>query len=256
VNAGAPPKVLVDRLTVQYGAEPPALHDVSFSVPANAISVLFGPAGGGKSSFLRTLNRLNDLVDDAKTSGRVLLGGQDILGPEVDVVQLRRRVAIVFAIPTPLPLTILGNLTYPLELAGERDRRVLDEAAERALTAAALWDEVKDRLGEPAMSLSGGQQQRLCLARGLVMRPEVIMLDEPTSGLDPISTAKVEASLFDLRREYTVIMVPSSVQQASRIGDFAAFFLQGELVEVGAGKDLFLAPRDRRTEDYITGRFG
>ncbi len=249
------PKVVVEDLTVRYGAET-ALKGATLTIPARRISVFFGPAGGGKSTILRTLDRLNDLVDGATTTGRVLLDGEDILGPDVDVVRLRRRVAMVFALPVPLPMSIRKNLWYGLELAGERNRRTLDEAAQRALEAAALWDEVKDRLDDPAIALSGGQQQRLCIARSLVLEPEIVMLDEPTSGLDPISTAKVEASLQELKEKYTIIIVPSSVQQASRLADWAGFFLQGELVEWGEGRELFLQPRDRRTEDYITGRFG
>ncbi len=249
------PKVIVEDLTVRYGAEV-ALRGATLTIPARRISVFFGPAGGGKSTILRTLDRLNDLVDGARTTGRVLLDGEDILGPDVDVVRLRRRVAMVFALPVPLPMSIRKNLWYGLELAGERDRRKLDDAAQRALEAAALWDEVKDRLDDPAIALSGGQQQRLCIARSLVLEPEIVMLDEPTSGLDPISTAKVEASLQELKERYTIIIVPSSVQQASRLADWAGFFLQGELVEWGEGRELFLQPRDRRTEDYITGRFG
>lgn len=256
-HASAPaPKVVVENLTVRYGDAPAALKNVSLSIPANRITVLFGPAGGGKSTLLRTLNRLNDLVDHCDIQGRVLLDGENTLDRDVDVVKLRRRVAIVYATPVPLPMSIRKNMWYGLELAGERRRHVLDEAAESALRRAAVWDEVKDRLDDSAFSLSGGQQQRLCLARSLVLEPEVVMLDEPTSGLDPISTAKVEASLEELKDRYTVIMVPSSVQQAARIADWAGFFLQSELVEWAEGKDLFIAPRDQRTEDYVTGRFG
>ena len=257
VKAEAPPaKIVVEDLSVRYGDDGPALQNVSFSLPANQINVLFGPAGGGKSTLLRTFDRLNDLADRAKTTGRVLLDGEDILAPDFDVVGLRRRVAMVFALPAPLPMSIRGNLRYPLQLAGVRDRRTLDLAAEEALRAAALWDEVKDRLDDSAFALSGGQQQRLCIARGLVLGPEVVMLDEPTSGLDPISTAKVEQSLEELKAKYTIVIVPSSVQQASRLADWAGFFLQGELVEWARGEELFLSPKDRRTEDYITGRFG
>jgi phosphate transport system ATP-binding protein len=250
------PKIQIENLRVSYGAEPPALEGVTLTVPARQITVFFGPAGGGKSTLLRTINRLNDLVDGARTEGRVRLDGEDILRPDVDITRLRRRVGIVFALPVPLPMSIRRNLWYGLELAGERRRRVLDEAMEKALLAAALWEEVKDRLDDPAIALSGGQQQRLCLARVLALEPEVIMLDEPSSGLDPISTAKVEASLQELKRQYTVIIVPSSVQQAGRLADWAGFFLQGELVEWASGRELFLAPKDRRTEDYLTGRFG
>jgi phosphate transport system ATP-binding protein len=226
------------------------------AIPANAITVLFGPAGGGKSSLLRCFNRLNDLADVKTVSGRVLLDGINVLDPAMDVVALRRKVGMVFARPVVLPFSIRGNVTYGLELMGIRDARRLEEAVEQSLRLAALWDEVHQRLDDPAIALSGGQQQRLCLARSLALQPEVILLDEPTSGLDPISTGKVEAALQELKKNYTIVLVPHSVQQAGRTADFAAFLLQGELVEFGPGKDLFTHPRDQRTEDYITGRFG
>jgi phosphate transport system ATP-binding protein len=206
--------------------------------------------------LLRCLNRLNDLTEVKTASGRILIDGQNILDPQVDVIALRRKVGMVFARPVVLPLSIRGNLTYGLELAGEKRRSKLEDAVERSLKLAALWEEVKDRLEDPAIALSGGQQQRLCLARSLAQQPEVILLDEPTSGLDPISTGKVEAALQELKKEYTIILVPHSVQQAARTADYAAFFLQGELVEYGAGKTLFTAPKEKRTEDYVTGRFG
>jgi len=251
-----PPKIVIEHFSLQYGDGTESLRDISLTIPANQITVLFGPAGGGKSTLLRAINRLNDLVDVARQSGRILLDGEEITGPKVDVTRLRRRVGMVFAQPVPLPMTIRQNLTYGLELAGIRHSRQLNQAVERSLRAAALWDEVKDRLDEPAVALSGGQQQRLCLARVLALEPEVVLLDEPTSGLDPISTAKVEASLQEIKQRYTVVIVPHSVKQAARIADIAAFFLQGELVEVDSGSRLFLKPTDQRTEDYITGRFG
>jgi phosphate transport system ATP-binding protein len=225
-------------------------------VRANAVTVLFGPAGGGKSSLLRCLNRLNDLTEVKTTSGRILLDGDNILDPKTDVIALRRRVGMVFARPVVLPMSIRQNLTYGLELAGEKRRSRLDEAVERGLKLAALWEEVRDRLDDPAIALSGGQQQRLCLARVLANQPEVVLLDEPTSGLDPISTGKVEAALRELKKEYTIILVPHSVQQAARTADYAAFFLQGELVEYNEGKELFTHPKIKRTEDYIEGKFG
>jgi phosphate transport system ATP-binding protein len=195
-------------------------------------------------------------VDGVRWSGKLLLDGEDITDPRLNVTQLRRRVGMVFAQPVPLPMSIRQNVTYGLELMGVRDAGKLELAVEKSLRAAALWDEIKDRLNAPAVALSGGQQQRLCLARALALEPEVILLDEPTSGLDPISTAKVEASLQEIKKDYTVVIVPHSVQQAARIADVAAFFLQGELVEVGPGKELFVAPKQKRTEDYVTGRFG
>lgn len=249
-------KIVVDHLTLHYSDGTESLKNISLKIPANAITVLFGPAGGGKSTLLRVLNRLNDLADVVHVSGKVLIDGQDILDPMVDVIALRRRIGMVFARPVVLPMSISQNLTYGLELAGERNQKVLYEAVERSLTQAALWEEVKDRLNDPAVALSGGQQQRLCLARSLALQPEVILLDEPTSGLDPISTGKVEASLQELKRDYTIVLVPHSVQQAARTADYAAFFLQGELIEYGEGKGLFLKPKDKRTEDYIIGRFG
>ena len=249
-------KFVIEHLTVSYSDGTESLKDISLNITSNAINVLFGPAGGGKSTLLRVLNRLNDLADVVMVSGRVLLDGMDILDPKTDVIALRRRVGMVFARPVVLPFTIRGNLTYGLELAGERNKSRLEKAVERSLNQAALWDEVKDRLDEPAIALSGGQQQRLCLARSLALEPEVILLDEPTSGLDPISTGKVETSLQELKQDYTIVLVPHSVQQAARVADNAAFFLQGELVEFAPGKDIFTHPKDKRSEDYIEGRFG
>ncbi len=256
MTAAAPPKITVEHLSVQYNDGTESLRDISLSIEANQISVLFGPAGGGKSTLLRAINRLNDLVEGVRLSGKIYLDGEEITGPKVDVVGLRRRVGMVFAQPVPLPMSIRHNMTYGLELAGIRQPGRLDQAMEKALRAAALWDEVKNRLNEPAIALSGGQQQRLCLARVLALEPEVVLLDEPTSGLDPISTAKVEASLQEIKRDYTVVIVPHSVQQAARIADQAAFFLQGQLIESGPGQALFTQPQDKRTEDYVTGRFG
>ena len=249
-------KIKIDNLSIRYSDDVESLREITLDLYARQINVLFGPAGGGKSTLLRAMNRLNDLVDVAERGGRILLDGHDIYAPEVDVIALRRRVGIVFARPVPLPMSIRQNLHYGPQLAGEGDRRRLDELAERSLRQAALWDEVQDRLDDPAVALSGGQQQRLCLARTLMLAPEVILLDEPTSGLDPISTAKVEESLQELKKQYTIVIVPHSVQQAARVADWAAFFLQSELVEHGPGSTLFTNPRDQRTEDYITGRFG
>jgi phosphate transport system ATP-binding protein len=249
-------KIIIERLSLQYADGTESLRDITMNIVANAITVLFGPAGGGKSTLLRCLNRLNDLTEVKASSGRILLDGKDILAPQTDVIALRRRVGMVFARPVVLPFTLRGNLTYGLELAGEKRKSRLDEAVERGLKLAALWDEVKDRLDEPAIALSGGQQQRLCLARVLANQPEVILLDEPTSGLDPISTGKVEAALKQLKKDYTIILVPHSVQQAARTADYAAFFLQGELVEAAEGKELFTHPKVKRTEDYVEGRFG
>ena len=249
-------KIVIEHLNLQYTDGTESLRDINLKIPVNAISVLFGPAGGGKSSLLRCLNRLNDLTEVRVVSGKILLDGENILDPKTDVITLRRRVGMVFARPVVLPMSIRQNLTYGLELANEKRRSKLDEAVERGLKLSALWEEVKDRLDDPAIALSGGQQQRLCLARVLANQPEVILLDEPTSGLDPISTGKVEAALQELKKDYTIVLVPHSVQQAARTADYAAFFLQGELVEYAKGNELFTHPKIKRTEDYVEGRFG
>ncbi len=249
-------KIVIQNLSLRYSDGTESLRDINLAIPKNAITVLFGPAGGGKSSLLRILNRLNDLADVVHLAGSVLLDGDNILAPKTDVINLRRRVGMVFARPVVLPMSIRQNLTYGLEVAGENRAPKLAEAVERGLKQAALWDEVKDRLDDPAVALSGGQQQRLCIARSLALEPEVLLLDEPTSGLDPISTGKVEESLQELKRDYTIILVPHSVQQAARTADCAAFFLQGELIEFLPGKEIFIKPQDQRTEDYVEGRFG
>jgi len=249
-------KIIIEHLSVTYSDGAERLHDISLNIPENQVSVLFGPAGGGKSTLLRVLNRLNDLADVSQMTGRVMFNGQNILDPKINVVELRRKVSIVFSRPVPLPLSIYQNISYALELAGERRKAKLDDAVERALRQAVLWDEVYDRLHHPATAISGGQQQRLCLARALALQPEVILLDEPTSALDPVSTSKIENLLQELSKNYTVVLVPHNVQQAARMADFAAFFLQGELVEVASGKELFINPKDKRTQDYVEGRFG
>ena len=249
-------KIIIENLSLQYSDGTESLRNVSMGIPQNAVTVLFGPAGGGKSTLLRCLNRLNDLTEIKTSSGRILIDGENILDPKTDVIALRRKVGMVFARPVTLPMSIRENIIYGLELMGEKRKSKLDEAVERSLKLSAIWDEIKDRLDEPAIALSGGQQQRVCLARVIALQPQIILLDEPTSGLDPISTGKVEASLQELKKDYTIILVPHSVQQAARTADFAAFFLQGELVEYAEGKTLFTTPTDKRTEDYVTGRFG
>jgi phosphate transport system ATP-binding protein len=249
------PKISIQDVSYAYDGKA-ALHNVTLDVPPNAITVFFGPASGGKTTLLRLINRLNDLVDGTYMSGRVLLDGQDIYAPEVDVTRLRRRVGMVFALPLPLPGTVRENVLYGPMLAGVRNRVRQDEILVRSLQQSALWDEVEDRLDDPASALSGGQQQRLCIARSLALEPEVLLLDEPTSGLDPISTAKVEESLFQLKQDYTIVIVPHSVQQAARVADCAAFFLMGELIEYQSGNEIFTTPHDQRTDDYVTGRFG
>ncbi len=248
-------KITLEQVNFSY-RDVQALHEVSLEIQPCQVTVLFGPARSGKTTLLRLLNRLVELLEGTRQSGRILLDGQDVNAPGVDVAELRRRVGMVFAVPTPLPGTIQANITYGLRLKGMRDRHLLEERVESSLKAAALWDEVQDRLGDPAAALSGGQQQRLCLARILALEPEVILLDNPTSGLDPISTAKVEASLYELKKRYTVVAVPHSVQQAARIADRAAFMLSGEVIEVGSAREIFTHPRDPRTRDYVEGRFG
>jgi phosphate transport system ATP-binding protein len=252
----AQPKLAAHNVTFTYADGTVALKKITLNIAPNEIFVLFGPARSGKSTLLRLFNRLSDLHEGARHEGDVRFNGQDIFAREVDVTDLRRRISMVFAIPTPLPGSIRDNLTYGLRMAGIRETDVLEERVKRALKQAALWDEVKDRLDSSAFALSGGQKQRLCLARSLALEPEVIVLDNPTSGLDPLSTATVEDSLQELKRRYTIIMVPHSVQQAARIADRAAFLLNGELIEEGAKTQIFMRPQVKQTEDYVTGRFG
>jgi phosphate transport system ATP-binding protein len=249
------PKINIQNVSYSYDGHI-ALREVSLDVPASTITVFFGPAGGGKTTLLRLINRLNDLVEGTQMSGTILLDGQDIYATGTDIPRLRRRVGMVFALPLPLPGTVRYNVEYGPQLAGLQNRTKLEEIVFRCLNQAALWEEVKDRLDGPASELSGGQQQRLCIARSLALEPDVLLLDEPTSGLDPISTGKVEDSLEHLKENYTIIIVPHSIQQAARLADHAAFFLRGELVEYRIGIEIFTTPKDKRTEDYITGRFG
>jgi len=247
-------KIKVRELTIHFG-KVRALKNLSLDIYENEILSVIGPANSGKTSFLRALNRLNDFEPQMKMSGSIRLDDKDIQ-TEIEAEELRKRVGMIFALPIPLPLSVYDNITYGPRLAGIHDRRTLDRIVEESLKAAYLWDEVKDRLKSSAQKLSGGQQQRLCIARTLALKPEVILFDEPCSGLDPISTAKVEASLQELKQRYTIVVVPHSVQQAARVADHAVFILQGELVEEGLGSALFTNPRDQRTEDYVTGRFG
>jgi phosphate transport system ATP-binding protein len=251
-----PAKITVRNLYFTYDDGIQALKNINLDIYANEVCVLFGPARSGKTTLLRLLNRLSDLTANTARQGQILFNERDIFERGVDVTQLRRQISMVFALPTPLPGSIYSNLTYGLRMAGLRDEILLEERVERSLKQAGLWDEVKDRLHKSAFALSGGQQQRLCLARSLALEPEVIVLDNPTSGLDPLSTTVVEESLDELKQRYTIIMVPHSVQQAARVADRAAFFLDGELVEVNEAGRLFSFPQDKRTEDYITGRFG
>jgi phosphate transport system ATP-binding protein len=249
-------KLSFQEVSFNYGDGKQALKNVSLEIEPNQLFVLFGPSHSGKTTLLRLANRLSDLLENAQFEGRILFNGTDIYTAGTDVVDLRRKVSMVFATPTPLPGTIYQNMSYGMRMAGIRDSVVINTRVERALQQAALWDEVRDRLDSSAFALSGGQKQRLCLARSLALEPEVILLDNPTSGLDPISTTIVERSLFELKQKYTIIMVPHSVQQAARIADRAAFMLDGEVIEVGDGAELFIYPADKKTEDYVTGRFG
>lgn len=247
---------IIHDLCLSYSDNTESLKHINMEIEQHAITVLFGPSGGGKSSFLRVLNRLNDLADVKRLSGEVLFHDQNLLDPDIDVIQLRRKVGMVFSRPVPLPLSIFDNVAYGLQMAGEKNAEKISERVEKALKQAFLWDEVHDRLKESAYDLSGGQQQRVCLARVLALDPEVIMLDEPTSALDPIATANIEEMLKELKHHYTIIIAPHNVQQSARLADFAAFFLMGELIEFGPGREMFSVPKDKRTSDYITGRFG
>jgi len=248
-------KIQVGKLKLYYG-EHLALNKVSIDVMKNSVLALIGPSGCGKSTFLKTLNRMNDLIDGVRIEGEVLLDGEDIFAPEVDVVNLRKRVGMVFQRPNPFPMSIFDNVAYGPRIHGQTDKVRLNELVERSLAGAALWDEVKDRLKSSAMSLSGGQQQRLCIARLLAVEPEVLLMDEPCSALDPISTMKIEELVTELKKEYTIVMVTHNMQQAARVSDSTAFFLMGEMVEQDKTDTVFTRPRDKRTEDYITGRFG
>jgi phosphate transport system ATP-binding protein len=248
-------KIRLEQLSFFYG-DFKALNEVSFEVQNHEIFGLMGPAQSGKSTLLKVLNRLSDLVPNARITGSVTIDDEEILAPDYDLVSLRRRVGLVLSRPVPLPRSIFENLTLAPRLSGRSPRASMAELAETSLKAARLWDEVKDRLHDSALNLSGGQQQRLCLARTLAMQPEVILLDEPTSGLDPISTAKIEETLFQLKSNYTIILVSNNTKQIARTTDRVAFLLMGQLVEVGQTPKVFTEPKDKRTDDYITGRFG
>lgn len=248
-------KVKVENLNLYYG-ENHALKDVNMDIQENAVTAFIGPSGCGKSTFLKTLNRMNDLVDGVRIDGKVLLDGEDIYEPGVDTTILRKKVGMVFQQPNPFPMSIYDNIAYGPRVHGIRDKKRLDQIVEESLRGAAIFDEVKDRLKKSAIGLSGGQQQRICIARALAVQPEVLLMDEPTSALDPISTSKIEDLMEDLKKKYTVIVVTHNMQQATRVSDQTAFFLVGEMVEFGDTKQIFSYPQDKRTEDYITGRFG
>ena len=242
-------------LNLWYGAHQ-ALHNISIDIPEKSITALIGPSGCGKSTFLKTLNRMNDLVGGVKITGEVTYDGENIYDPSVDVNELRKSIGMVFQKPNPFPMSIYDNIAYGPRTHGIRNKAKLDDIVEKSLRGAAIWDEVKDRLKKNALGLSGGQQQRLCIARALAVEPKVLLMDEPTSALDPISTSKIEDLATQLREQYTIVIVTHNMQQAVRISDCTAFFLLGELVEYGQTEKIFSQPQDKRTEDYITGRFG
>jgi phosphate transport system ATP-binding protein len=247
-------KIIIQDFNFYYNSLQ-ALKDINLCIMPNAIFTIFGPARSGKTTLLKSINRLTDLIFETKHTGTILLDGKDIYDQKLDLTQLRRRVGIVFDLPTPLPMSIYENVAYGPKLGG-KDKKCLNEIVEKALRSSALWEEVKDRLHTSGLRLSGGQQQRLCVARVLALEPEVLLLDEPCSGLDPISTASIEETLIQLKKDYTIVLVPHNIQQASRVADRAGFFLNGDLIEEGSAYQIFTKPRDKRTEDYVTGRFG
>jgi phosphate transport system ATP-binding protein len=249
------PMVEIERLSLWYGPKQ-ALKDVTMSVPKHRITAYIGPSGCGKSTLLRCLNRMNDLVDGVRITGQIRIGATDIYDPTLDVTELRKRVGMVFQKSNPFPKSIYENVAYGPRILGVRGRSDLDGIVERSLRAAALWEEVQERLDESALGLSGGQQQRLCIARAIAVEPDVLLMDEPCSALDPIATAKIEELMLELKASYTIVIVTHNMQQAARVSDYTGFMLLGELVEFGVTRDLFTNPRDKRTEDYITGRFG
>lgn len=248
-------KMEVNHLNLYYG-DFQALIDINIPIRKNKVTALIGPSGCGKSTFLRTLNRMNDLIDNVRIEGEVLLDGVNIYSEKSDLIQLRKNVGMVFQKPNPFPKTVYENVAYGPRIHGIKDKHKLDEIVEKSLQGAALWEEVKNRLDKPALGLSGGQQQRLCIARCLAVEPDVLLMDEPTSALDPISTLKIEDLLEDLKKEYTIIIVTHNMQQAGRVSDYTSFFLSGEIIETDLTENIFSKPRDKRTEDYITGRFG
>ncbi|MFT9497367.1 phosphate ABC transporter ATP-binding protein PstB [Anaerosolibacter sp.] len=248
-------KIKVNDLNLFYG-DFQALIDINLDIMENKVTALIGPSGCGKSTFIRTLNRMNDLIDNVKIKGQILLDGADIYDDKCDLIQLRKSVGMVFQKPNPFPKTVYENVAYGPKIHGVKSKIALDEIVEKSLRGAALWDEVKDRLDKPALGLSGGQQQRLCIARCLAVEPDVLLMDEPTSALDPISTLKIEDLLEELKKKYTIVIVTHNMQQAGRVSDITSFFLNGEIIETDLTDNIFSKPRDKRTEDYITGRFG
>ena len=254
MTSGKVPEIQVRNLELFYG-DNKALKNINLDIESKKVTALIGPSGCGKSTFLRTLNRMNDLIDNVKITGEITIGGKNIY-KDIDEIDLRKKVGMVFQKPNPFPMSIYDNVAYGPRLHGVKDKKTLDGIVEKSLKGAALWDEVKDRLKKSALGLSGGQQQRLCIARTIAVSPEIILMDEPTSALDPISTIKMEELMYELKKKYTVVIVTHNMQQAGRIADKTAFFLSGEVVEYGDTSDIFYKPRDKITEDYITGRFG
>jgi phosphate transport system ATP-binding protein len=248
-------KISVRNLNLYYG-EKQALRNISIDMPPNRVTALIGPSGCGKSTFLRSLNRMNDLIGHVKIDGKVMVDDVDVYDRRVDVVELRKRIGMIFQKSNPFPKSIFENVAYGPRINGLRDRKRLDEIVETTLKKAALWDEVKDELGKSAMALSGGQQQRLCIARALAVDPEVLLMDEPASALDPIATAKIEELIYDFKENYTIVIVTHNMQQAARVSDFTAFFYMGELIEIDETRKIFTSPGKKQTEDYVTGRFG
>ena len=248
-------KITVRDFEFFYGTAR-VLHGISLSIPARRVTALIGPSGCGKSTFLRSINRMNDIIPDTHTKGTILIDGADIYGPDTDPVALRRRVGMVFQKSNPFPKSIFENVAYGLRIGGMRNKRELGETVEQSLTRAALWHEVKDRLSESALALSGGQQQRLCIARALAVDPEILLMDEPASALDPIATAKIEELIFELKENYTIVIVTHNMQQAARVSDRTAFFMLGKLVEYNETRNIFMNPKEKMTEEYVTGRFG
>lgn len=252
---GIDPVVEVQNFNLWYGAKQ-ALFDVNIAFPRNQVTAIIGPSGCGKSTLLRCINRMNDLIENVEIKGDMRINGQSIYAPNVDVIELRKRMGMVFQKPNPFPMSIFENVIYPLRIDGERDRNIIREVAAQSLRGAALWDEVKDRLNDSALGLSGGQQQRLCIARAIAGEPDVLLLDEPCSALDPIATSKVEDLVQELRGDYSIVVVTHNMQQASRISDFTAFMYLGRLIEYGETSEIFTRPKLRETESYVTGRFG
>ncbi len=248
-------KISVEKVNFYYG-KLQALKNVSVDIQSHQVTAFIGPSGCGKSTFLRTLNRMNDLIPDARCEGKVLLDGIDIYQKNIDITQIRRKVGMVFQKSNPFPKSVYENVAYGLRIAGSRDKATIDEFVEKSLRQAALWEEVKDKLHDSALKLSGGQQQRVCIARALAVEPEVLLMDEPASALDPISTAKIEELILDLKQKYTIVIVTHNMQQAARISDFTGFFYLGELVEFDTTSKIFTTPSNKKTEDYVTGRFG